>query len=99
MYFRTLLASTVALALSAAAFPATPENTRYATLRLYETGNCTIPSLGELGVYGSQVNQCNAFGTFASGAESVSFEFGIEGCTGELCDRGSFFNWINLIRQ
>lgn len=83
MYFSTFLASTVALAMSVSAFPATPVNTRYVQLRLFAEPNCTIPSLGELGVYGDQVNQCNTLGAGDIATESVSFEYAIDGCSGE----------------
>ncbi|KAJ6008112.1 hypothetical protein N7540_012088 [Penicillium herquei] len=83
MHFTTLLTSTLALAMSTSAaptpVPATPENTRYAQLRLYSDPDCGQDgNLGELGVYGDYVNKCNAFGDTV---ESVRFEASINNCT------------------
>ncbi|KAJ5720831.1 uncharacterized protein N7483_008765 [Penicillium malachiteum] len=82
MHFTTLLTSTLALAMSisAAPTPATPANTRYVQLRLYSDPACGQDgNLGELGVYGDDVNKCNAFGDYT--VESVSFEYAINNCT------------------
>ena len=67
--------------MSVSALPATPENTRYVQLRLYGSPNCTIPSLGELGVYGDMVNQCNTLASDDLSNASVAVEYALDGCT------------------
>ncbi|KAJ5935195.1 hypothetical protein N7466_004742 [Penicillium verhagenii] len=95
MQFTTaLVASVAALAvtISAAPAPASPANTRYVQLRLYGEAGCSAENLGELGVYGDDVNDCQSFGDNI--VQSVSFEYAINNCTvtlytGDSCDAGA----------
>lgn len=81
MYFTTILASAIALtgAASAAAVP----THRYAQLRLWGEPSCATLNLGEEGIYGDQLAQCNPLDE-NDVVRSVSFERADAGCTCEF---------------
>ncbi|KAI5464332.1 hypothetical protein BGZ63DRAFT_421384 [Mariannaea sp. PMI_226] len=53
-------------------------NERYVQLRLYGKPGCSELNLGELGVYGTEVNKCNTFGE--EKVRSVLLQYNPHGC-------------------
>ncbi|KAJ5730704.1 uncharacterized protein N7483_005212 [Penicillium malachiteum] len=83
MYFSKFIASASALAMSVSAIPTSSADTRVVTLRGYASPNCTIPSLGELGVYSSQNGVCSSsISTIDPNTVSITFAPLIDGCVG-----------------
>ena len=80
MHFTTILTSTIALA-GAASAAAVPTH-RYAQLRLWGEPSCATLNLGEEGIYGDQLAQCNPLDE-NDVVRSVSFEAADAGCTRE----------------
>ena len=80
MHFTAILASSVALA-GAASAAAVPTH-RYAQLRLWGEKSCATLNLGEEGIYGDQLAQCNPLDE-NDVVRSVSFEAADAGCTCE----------------
>ncbi|OKP14215.1 hypothetical protein PENSUB_67 [Penicillium subrubescens] len=91
MYFPTILASAIALAGAASA--AVVPTHRYVQLRLWGEPSCANLNLGEEGIYGDQVGQCNPLDE-VDVVRSVSVERVDAGCTREFfysscyCDYG-----------
>ncbi|KAJ6016081.1 hypothetical protein N7540_010672 [Penicillium herquei] len=83
MYFSKFIASASALAMGVSAMPASSADLRVVTLRGYASPNCTIPTLGELGVYSSELGVCSS-GISTTDPTTVSVTFGplIDGCVG-----------------
>ncbi|GLI73853.1 hypothetical protein PoHVEF18_002083 [Penicillium ochrochloron] len=78
MYFPTILASAIALAGAASA--AVVPTHRYVQLRLWGEPSCATLNLGEEGIYGDQVAQCNPLDE-NDVVRSVSVERVDAGCT------------------
>ncbi|KAH6886796.1 hypothetical protein B0T10DRAFT_563033 [Thelonectria olida] len=82
MLASTLLVATLSAffaGTSAAPAPAPNPNTRYAQLRLYGKPGCSELNLGELGVYGDKVNQCQTFGD-TDVIRSLALQYNPYGC-------------------
>ncbi|KAF7596018.1 hypothetical protein BBP40_003798 [Aspergillus hancockii] len=80
MLFSTILASVAALGLGVSAAPTPDADPRYAQLRLYGEPGCSAQNLGELGVYGDRINECQTFGDDT--IRSVRFEYKLrDNCT------------------
>ncbi|OJJ99046.1 hypothetical protein ASPACDRAFT_120147 [Aspergillus aculeatus ATCC 16872] len=90
MQFSLFLSTALAVAVSAAPALALPaasfNNTRVIQLRLWGEPDCATLNLGELGIYGSQLNQCSSltFGDYIT--QSVSFEGNADGCGIQIFD-------------
>jgi hypothetical protein len=83
MFFNTILASTIVLALGVSASPTRRAYSRYVQLRLYGEPGCSAQNLGELGVYDDSINKCQTFGDDT--VRSVSFEYKyFDNCTRTL---------------
>lgn len=83
MYFAAIAASAIAVA-GAASAAGNPAH-RYAQLRLWGEPGCTTLNLGEEGIYGDQLSQCN-FLDENDVVRSVSFEGADDGCTCKFLD-------------
>jgi hypothetical protein len=83
MYFATIVASAITLA-GAASAAANP-NHRYAQLRLWGEPECATLNLGEEGIYGDQLAQCNLLDE-NDVVRSVSFEAADAGCSCKFLD-------------
>lgn len=77
MHLRLFISSTIALAISAVAQPATISNFQVAQLRLWGETGCAAPSLGDIGINDSQLSQCLAFD---EAVKSVTYESGLRSC-------------------
>ncbi|PYI13144.1 hypothetical protein BO99DRAFT_314459, partial [Aspergillus violaceofuscus CBS 115571] len=53
-------------------------NTRLAQIRLFSTPGCLEQNLGELGIFGNYINQCETFGDII--IQSIILEVHILGC-------------------
>ncbi|KAL7653312.1 hypothetical protein ACMYSQ_008028 [Aspergillus niger] len=84
-----LLSTYIAMAISTLGLPA--GDTRLAQLRLYGAPSCLEENLGELGIYGSTLNQCKAFPRNDT-IESVSFECSFAGCSVQIFSDGNCFS-------
>ncbi|GLA79097.1 hypothetical protein AtubIFM55763_001765 [Aspergillus tubingensis] len=94
MQISLLLSAVVAMAISALGLPA--GDTRLAQLRLYGAPSCSEKNLGELGIYGSALNQCKAFPRNDT-IESVSFECNVAGCSVQIFNDDDCFSVQNNV--
>ncbi|KAJ5621690.1 hypothetical protein N7528_006473 [Penicillium herquei] len=83
MFFSKLIVSASALAMGVLASPTSSVDQRVVTLRGYASAGCTIPTLGELGVYSSELGVCSS-GISTTDPATLSVTFGplIDGCVG-----------------
>ncbi|GKZ24656.1 hypothetical protein AbraIFM66951_011927 [Aspergillus brasiliensis] len=81
MQFTLLLSALITMIMSTLALPT--GDTRLAQLRLYGEPGCYNANMGELGIYGSALNQCKTF-PGNSTIESVSFEYNVGACSVQI---------------